>query len=94
MKITAQEVQHVASLARLQIDPATVDRLSRQLATILEYIDKLNEVDTRDVPPTSHALALTNAFREDRLHDHLARDKALANAPAQEAGSFVVPKVI
>ena len=94
MKFTAQELQHVANLARLQIDSATVEKLSQQLASILDYVNKLNEVDTREVPPTSHAIALTNAFREDRVHPHLERTQALANAPAQEAGSFVVPKVI
>lgn len=94
MKITAEQVLHVADLARLRIDPEEVDKLSQQVATILAYVDKLSEVDTQDVPPTSHAIALTNAFREDVEHHHLGMDQALANAPTKEAGFFVVPKVI
>lgn len=94
MKITADQVQHVARLARLRIDPEAMEKLASELATILTYVDKLNEVDTQGVPPTSHAIELINAFREDVVHAHLPREQALGNAPAQDEGSFVVPKVI
>ena len=94
MKITAEQVRHVARLARLEIDPASVEKLAGELATILAYVDKLNEVDTRGVTPTAHAIALTNAFRDDRVREHLPREEALKNAPSQEGGSFMVPKVI
>ena len=94
MKITAQEVQKVAELARLDIDDSQVDHLAEQLAAILDYMDKLSEVDTSDIDPTAHAIELTNAFREDAVHEHLDREKSLANAPQREEGSFVVPKVI
>ena len=94
MKITAQQVQKVAELARLEIDDAHLEPLADQLAAILAYMDKLNEVDTSNVAPTAHAIELTNAFREDIVHEHLDRDKGLANAPQGEEGSFVVPKVI
>lgn len=94
MKITAKEVQKVAELARLDIDDDRVEHLAGQLAAILDYMDKLNEVDTSDVAPTAHAIDLTNAFRDDGVHDHLDREKSLANAPQAEEGSFVVPKVI
>lgn len=94
MKITADQVTHVADLARLKIDPEAVEKISRQVATILTYVDTLNEVDTADVPPTSHAIALTNAFREDVVHTHLGADRALANAPSREGDCFTVPKVI
>ncbi len=94
MKITTDEVLHVAKLARLEIDPESVDKMADQLATILTYVEKLSEVKTEDVPPTSHAIALTNAFREDEVRDSLAREEALENAPAKEDGGFVVPKVI
>jgi aspartyl-tRNA(Asn)/glutamyl-tRNA(Gln) amidotransferase subunit C len=94
MKITAEEVLHVADLARLDIDPRVVDKLSRQVATILNYVDKLGQVDTRDVPPATHATSLTNAFREDRGQGHMAPDQVFANAPVREDGFFVVPKVI
>jgi len=94
MKINADQVRHVAQLARLEIEAEAVEKLAGQLAMILAYVDKLGEVDTRDVPPTSHAIARTNAFREDVPHDHLPREAALKNAPSKEDGSFVVPKVI
>jgi aspartyl-tRNA(Asn)/glutamyl-tRNA(Gln) amidotransferase subunit C len=94
MKITADQVQHVARLARLRIDPEAIEKLASELATILTYVDKLNEVDTRGVPPTSHAIELINAFRDDVVHAHLPREQSLRNAPAQDEGSFVVPKVI
>jgi aspartyl-tRNA(Asn)/glutamyl-tRNA(Gln) amidotransferase subunit C len=94
MKITADQVRHVAGLARLEIDPAAVEKLAAELATILAYVEKLDEVDTQGVAPTSHAIALTNAFRDDVVHDHLPREQALKNAPCQDEGSFVVPKVI
>ncbi|MGD9189366.1 MAG: Asp-tRNA(Asn)/Glu-tRNA(Gln) amidotransferase subunit GatC [Desulfobacteraceae bacterium] len=94
MKLTVEQVQHVAKLARLELEPQAVETLAGQLATILDYVDKLSEVDTSRIEPTSHAIALTNAFREDRIHTHLEPQEALANAPAKEEGSFVVPKVI
>jgi aspartyl-tRNA(Asn)/glutamyl-tRNA(Gln) amidotransferase subunit C len=94
MKLTADEVRHVAGLARLDIDPESVDKLAAQLEGILDYVDKLAEVDTENVPPTSHAIDLTNAFRDDVVHRHLSNAQALSNAPSKEDGSFVVPKVI
>lgn len=94
MKLTVEQVQHVAKLARLELEPQAVETLAGQLATILDYVEKLSEVDTSEIEPTSHAIALTNAFREDRIQTHLEPEEALANAPAKEDGSFVVPKVI
>jgi aspartyl-tRNA(Asn)/glutamyl-tRNA(Gln) amidotransferase subunit C len=94
MKITKTEVLHVAQLARLDIDDADVDRFAGQIGTILEYVDTLKQVDTTGVPATSHAITLTNAFREDEEQDHLDPQAALANAPEKEDGAFVVPKVL
>ena len=94
MKITKDEVLHVANLARLDIDEASMDKFARQIGTILEYVDTLRRVDTQGVTPTSHAIFLTNAFREDEERENLDRDKALANAPEKEDGNFIVPKVI
>lgn len=94
MKITAEQVLHVAHLARLNIDPQVLDKLARQVATILEYVDTLAQVDTQGVTPTAHAITVTNAFREDLPCGHLPPDQALANAPSKEEGFFIVPKVI
>jgi len=94
MKITKDEVLYVADLARLDLDSEMIDKFADQIGTILDYVDKLNEVDTEGVRPTSHAISLTNAFREDEQIDHLEREQALANAPEKEEGSFIVPKVV
>ena len=94
MKITKDEVLYVADLARLNLDEAAIEKFAGQIGEILEYVDKLNEVDTRGVKPTSHAISLTNAFRSDDPKEHLAREKALANAPDKEDGNFIVPKVV
>jgi len=94
MKITKDQVLYVADLARLDLDDASIDKFAGQIGTILDYVDKLNEVDTEGIRPTSHAISLTNAFREDEPNEHLDPDKALANAPEKEEGNFVVPKVV
>ena len=94
MKITREEVMHVANLARLDMDEASIDKFADQIGTILEYVDVLNRVDTQGVTPTSHAISLTNVFRKDQEKKTLERDQALANAPQKEDGNFVVPKVI
>jgi aspartyl-tRNA(Asn)/glutamyl-tRNA(Gln) amidotransferase subunit C len=94
MKITKQEVLHVADLARLEIDESAVERFASQVGDILAYVDQLKQVDTAGVRPTSHALALTNAFRDDVETRHLPRENSLANAPQQEDGNFLVPKVV
>jgi aspartyl-tRNA(Asn)/glutamyl-tRNA(Gln) amidotransferase subunit C len=94
MKITKDQVLYVADLARLDLDDASIDKFAGQIGTILDYIDKLNEVDTDGVRPTSHAISLTNAFREDEPIEHLETERALANAPEKEDGSFIVPKII
>jgi len=94
MKITRAEVNHVATLARLHLDDAAIEKMARQIGQILEYVDTLNRIDTQGVEPTSHAIALKNAFREDEEKEHLQRAKSLSNAPESEAGSFIVPKVI
>ncbi len=94
MKISKEEVIHVANLARLDMDDANIEKFARQIGMILEYVDTLNQVDTTGVPPTSHAISLTNAFREDEEREVFNRESALANAPAKENGHFIVPKVI
>ena len=94
MKISREELLHVAQLARLELDEKAIETFSDQIGTILTYVDQLKGVDTEDVRPTSHAIALTNAFREDELKDHLDTEAALGNAPEKDDGSFIVPKVV
>ena len=94
MKISKEEVIYVADLARLEVDDQLVDKFAEQLGTILEYMETLESVDTNGVRPTSHAISMNNAFREDEEAQIFDRDSALANAPDKEEGNFIVPKVV
>jgi aspartyl-tRNA(Asn)/glutamyl-tRNA(Gln) amidotransferase subunit C len=94
MNISKEEVARVAHLARLELPEQEVAEITGQLDRILGYIAKLNELDTRDVPPTTHALAIHNAFRDDEVKPSLPRQEALANGPRQNGEAFVVPRII
>ena len=94
MNITKKEVEHVANLARLTLSDEDLDVMTGQLDTILSYVDKLGELDTSKVEPTTHVFSVTNAFREDRVTESLSREESLANAPLQNGESFQVPKII
>ena len=94
MELTDKDVQKVANLARLNISEAKADRLTGEMNSILGYIDKLAELNTDGVEPTFHASTAKSAFREDVCQKSLPVKEGLANAPASEAGSFKVPKVI
>jgi aspartyl-tRNA(Asn)/glutamyl-tRNA(Gln) amidotransferase subunit C len=94
MKITREEVRQVAHLARLNVTGEQIDAFAQQIGRILDYIDQLNQLDTTGVTPTFHASAQTNAFRDDEAQAHLDREAALANAPEEDDGSYIVPKVI
>lgn len=95
MQIDKKTVSHVALLSRLELDEKELELYSSQLAAILSYINKLNEVDTKGVPPTSHPLStLKNVFRKDVLKKSLQLDETLKNAPSKEGDFFKVPQVI
>ena len=94
MKLSTQDVEYVAKLARLDVTDSEKEKFTAQLNDILLYIDKLNELDTTGVAPMSHAIAVTNAFREDKVLESLGTQKALANAPDARGEFFRVPKVI
>ncbi len=94
MKITKQEVEHVAGLARLELSDNEKANLIDQLSNILTYVEQLNELDTKGVDPTSHVLDISNVMREDIPHESLAQEKALANAPDKTAGHYRVPLII
>ena len=94
MKISSQEVEYVAHLARLEITAGEKEKFTSQLNDILLYIDKLNELETKGVEPMSHAIAVTNAFREDIERQSLGTKATLANAPDARGEFFRVPKVI
>jgi aspartyl-tRNA(Asn)/glutamyl-tRNA(Gln) amidotransferase subunit C len=94
MALTPETVRQVAHLARLTLNDDEVELFTRQLNDILNYVEKLNELDTTDVPPMAHVLELHNAFRDDVVKDSLPLEEALANAPDRQRQSFVVPKII
>jgi aspartyl-tRNA(Asn)/glutamyl-tRNA(Gln) amidotransferase subunit C len=94
MKISKQEVEHVAKLARLELSEQDKDRLTDQLSNILTYVETLNELDTQGVEPTSHVLDISNVMRDDRPGESLAQERALSNAPDKAAGHYKVPKII
>lgn len=94
MKITRKEVEHVARLARLALREEEVELFTAQLSDILTYVAKLNELDTKDVEPTSHVLPVKNVLREDEQGRSVEREKALLNAPDRTEEFFRVPKVI
>ncbi len=95
MRITDQDVAYVADLANLELTAEERNRMVRDLNSILDYIDRLNELDTANVPPMAQtALQAAGALRDDELRPCLPREAALANAPESDGNFFEVPKVI
>ena len=92
--IDKKTVEYVAALARINLSPQELEKLSGQLQEILSFIDQLNKVEIKDTLPTSHILPLNNVLRSDAPLDSLPVAKTLENAPQKEGKFFVVPKVI
>jgi aspartyl-tRNA(Asn)/glutamyl-tRNA(Gln) amidotransferase subunit C len=92
--LTRKEVLHIATLARLGVDEAEIDKFREQLSNILENFDVLKQVDTEGVPPTAQAVPLQNVFRNDQVADSLTTDEVLDNAPRREADLFRVKAVL
>jgi aspartyl-tRNA(Asn)/glutamyl-tRNA(Gln) amidotransferase subunit C len=93
-KIGQREVRKVAKLSRLDLSEAEVGEFTGQLSAILEYVEKMNELDTADVEPLAHCLPMSNVFREDSVKESLGTEKTLANAPQRDGGFFKVPKIL
>jgi aspartyl-tRNA(Asn)/glutamyl-tRNA(Gln) amidotransferase subunit C len=94
MKLTREDVQRVATLARLRLTSEEETSLTAQLDSILLYMDKLNELDTSQVEPFTHAVDLVNALREDLVTNQPNAEALLANAPERDETFFKVPKII
>lgn len=94
MKISREQVLHVASLARLTFTEEEVGRFAAQLSSVLDYVDKLGELDLDGVEPMAHVHATVTPMREDTPAASLPREELLANAPDAEGGCFRVPQVI
>lgn len=93
-EITEEQVRHVGLLSRLSLSDEEVRHFTTDLINILQHVDKLDELDTNGVEPTSHALKLSNVFRDDTVRPSLTNDQAMANAPSHEDGCFKVPAVL
>ena len=88
------DVEYVADLARIKLEPAEIKTFESQLGHVLEHVAKLNEVDVSQVEPLAHSFPIYNVFREDELRPSLDRQAALSNAPQQAQGLFIVTKVV
>ena len=93
-RIDAEQVRKVARLARLDLTEAEVEEFTGQLGAILEYVEKMNELDTAGVEPLAHCLPITNVFRADEVRESLGTEKTLANAPQRDESFFIVPKIL
>ncbi|MBI4233892.1 MAG: Asp-tRNA(Asn)/Glu-tRNA(Gln) amidotransferase subunit GatC [Chloroflexi bacterium] len=94
MPLSREEVLHVATLCRLALTEEEVERMRLQLSNILEQFEVLKELDTANVPPTAHSVALSNVLREDEPRPSLPKEEILANAPRREGDDFRVPIVL
>ena len=93
MPLTREQVRHVAMLARIGLEPGDEDFYAEQLSGILAHIDRLQEVDTEDIPPTAQVVEIVNQLREDEPRPGLTQADALSNAPAPQDGFFRVPSI-
>jgi len=94
MAITRETVEYVAHLARMELQPKELEKLSQQLQDILDFIDRLKKLNVDGVSPTSHILPISNVLRQDSPEGSMSAEKALSVAPVKEGNFFAVPKVI
>ena len=92
--LSKEEIEHIAMLARLALTEEEKELFGMQLSSILDYMDKLNELDTKHIEPTSHVISLSNVMREDIPRDSIPREDAIANAPDRTEKFYRVPKII
>lgn len=94
MKITKEEVLHIANLARLKFSDENIERFRKDMETIVNFADRLNELDVQDVEPAAHSFSIQNVFRKDETRPSFDREQILQNAPTQDMGCYSVPKVV
>ncbi|MBE5937393.1 MAG: Asp-tRNA(Asn)/Glu-tRNA(Gln) amidotransferase subunit GatC [Lachnospiraceae bacterium] len=92
--ISDETIEYVGILAKLELSETEKEQAKKDMERMLDYIDKLNELDTTGVEPMSHLFPITNVFREDVVTNDDKRESILANAPEKKDGSFVVPKIL
>ncbi|MFN3974283.1 MAG: Asp-tRNA(Asn)/Glu-tRNA(Gln) amidotransferase subunit GatC [Dehalococcoidia bacterium] len=94
MPLSREEVLHVATLCRIGLTQEEVERLRAQLSNILEQFEVLKQIDTTEVPPTSHSVALASVMRPDKPRPPFPKEEILRNAPRREGDFFRVPLVL
>ncbi|MDP1511678.1 Asp-tRNA(Asn)/Glu-tRNA(Gln) amidotransferase subunit GatC [Paenibacillus sp. CMAA1739] len=94
MNISKEDVRHVAKLSRLNLTEAEEETMTGQLNAILHYAEKLNELNTEQVKPTTHVLHVSNVMRDDEVRESLTHEQVMRNAPEEEDGQFKVPAVL
>ncbi|WP_143960359.1 Asp-tRNA(Asn)/Glu-tRNA(Gln) amidotransferase subunit GatC [Litoribacter populi] len=94
MKIDNNTLKKIAHLARLEFDEAGAEKMTKDMTQILDWVEKLNEVDTEGVEPITTMSSEVNVLREDKVGEHLSHDKGLQNAPQKDSDYFRVPKVM
>jgi len=94
MAVTREQVKHIAKLARLKLSEEELESSTKELSSILNYMEKLNELDTSNVEPLTHPVENKNVFRKDELRFSVKTEVALKNAPQKDDKYFKVPKVI
>ena len=93
-KIDNEQVRKVAKLSRLELSDSEIEEFTGQLEAILEYVEKMNELDTENIQPLAHCLPVSNVFREDVVKESLGTETTLANAPKKDEMYFLVPKIL
>ena len=94
MALSREAVVKIAGLSRLEFKEEELEKLQGELNDILGYVDLLSEVDTEGVEPLSQAFEMKNEFREDAVKESLSNELAIKNAPEEEDGAFIVPKIV
>ncbi|RKD28998.1 Asp-tRNA(Asn)/Glu-tRNA(Gln) amidotransferase subunit GatC [Thermohalobacter berrensis] len=94
MDISKEDVKHVAKLARLEFSQEEIEDFTQKFASVIEYVEKLKEVDVEGIEPTYHVHPIKNVMREDKVGKSMDRDKVLSNAPDKETGFFKIPNVL
>ncbi|MBN1974296.1 MAG: Asp-tRNA(Asn)/Glu-tRNA(Gln) amidotransferase subunit GatC [Sedimentisphaerales bacterium] len=93
-KIDRKQVRKAAKLARLELTDTEIEEFTGQLGAILDYVEKMKELDTENIEPLAHCLPVSNVFREDCVKESLGTEKTLANAPQRDEMFFKVPKIL
>ncbi len=94
MKLSRKEVEHVAMLARLSLRDDEIEEVGAQLSSILEFVEKINRIDTEGVEPTYHVLPIKNVWRQDEQRPPLVQEDTFSNAPQREGSYFRVPRIL